>query len=78
MMVRVYYSFKGDTKMECNIDMADRKNRVVIGIIILLAAILGFGKFFFALVGIALIVEGVIGWCAIPVIMDKFKDKTPK
>ena len=62
--------------MECNIDMADRRNRVVIGVIILLAALIGFGRFFFALVGIALIVEGVIGWCAIPLIMEKLNIKT--
>jgi hypothetical protein len=61
--------------MECNIDMADRRNRVVIGVIILLAALIGFGRFFFALVGIALIVEGVIGWCAIPLIMEKLNIK---
>jgi hypothetical protein len=62
--------------MECNIDIADRRNRIVIGVIILLAAILGLGKFFFVLMGLALIVEGVIGWCAIPVIMEKFKNKS--
>lgn len=62
--------------MECNIDISDRRNRIVIGVIILLAAILGFGRFFFILVGLALIVEGVIGWCAIPVIMEKFKNKS--
>lgn len=62
--------------MECNIDIADRRNRIVIGVIILLAAILGLGRFFYVLVGLALIVEGVIGWCAIPVLMEKFKNKS--
>ena len=61
--------------MECNIDNADRRNRIVIGVIILIAAVLGFGRFFFVLVSLALIIEGLIGWCAIPVIMEKFKSK---
>jgi hypothetical protein len=64
--------------MECNIDQADRRNRIVIGVIILLAALLGFGKVFFALVGIALIAEGVVGWCAIPILLEKFKDMNSK
>ncbi len=64
--------------MECNIDQADRRNRVVIGVIILLAALLGLGKIFFSIIGIALIVEGVIGWCAIPLLMGKIKEVTPK
>lgn len=59
--------------MECNIDQADRRNRVVVGVIILLAALLGLGKIFFSIIGIALIVEGVIGWCAIPIAMEKIK-----
>jgi hypothetical protein len=59
--------------MECNIDQADRRNRVVIGVIILLAALIGFGKIFFSLIGIALIAEGIVGWCAIPIVMEKLK-----
>lgn len=64
--------------MECNIDQADRRNRVVVGVIILLAALLGLGKIFFSLVGLVLIVEGVIGWCGIPILMEKFKDMNIK
>ena len=60
--------------MECNIDQTDRRNRVVVGVIILLAALLGLGKIFFSLVGLVLIVEGVIGWCGIPLVMEKLKD----
>lgn len=64
--------------MECNIDQSDRRNRIVMGVIILLAALLGLGKIFFSLVGIVLIAEGVIGWCGIPIIMEKFKDMSSK
>jgi len=61
--------------MECNIDKADRRNRVVLGVMILLGILLGLGKWFFSILAIALIVEGVIGWCAIPVVMQKFNEK---
>jgi hypothetical protein len=64
--------------MECNIDQADRRNRVVVGVIILLAALLGLGKIFFSIIGIALIVEGVIGWCAIPIAIEKLKELNAK
>jgi len=64
--------------MECNIDQTDRRNRVVVGVIILLAALLGLGKIFFSLIGLVLIVEGVIGWCGIPLVIEKFKDMNIK
>ena len=61
----------------CNIDKAERRHRIVIGIFILLAALLGFGKIFFSILGIVMALEGLIGWCGIPVIVEKlnFKDK---
>lgn len=62
--------------LTCNIEKSDRTNRIVIGIIIILGAILGFGRFWAILVGAILIVEGYIGWCAIPVLMEKFKGKS--
>ena len=61
--------------LKCNIDKTDRINRVVIGIILLLAALLGLGPVFFALVSIVLIVQGAIGWCSIPYLMDKLNKK---
>ena len=57
----------------CNIDKTDRINRVVIGIILFLAALIGMGKVFFMVVGLVLIVEGWIGWCSIPYFMNQFK-----
>ena len=64
--------------MECNIDQSDRRNRIVMGVIILLAALIGFGKIFFSLIGIVLIAEGIIGWCGIPIVMEKFKEMNAK
>jgi len=43
---------------QCNIDKTDRINRVVIGIILFFAALIGMGKVFFMVVGLFLIVEG--------------------
>ena len=57
----------------CNIDKTDRINRSVIGALIFLAAMVGFGKVFFMLVGAILFIQGVIGWCSIPYILRKFK-----
>ena len=58
---------------QCNIDKTDRINRVVIGVILFFGALFGMSKLFFMLVGIVLVIEGVIGWCSIPVLVDKLK-----
>ena len=57
----------------CNIDKSDRINRSVIGVILILAALLGLGKVFFIVLGLVLLVEGVIGWCSIPYLISRFK-----
>ena len=59
----------------CNIDKTDRINRVVIGAILFLAALIGMSKLFFMLVGLVLIVEGWIGWCSIPYLISKYKQR---
>ncbi len=59
----------------CNIDKTDRINRAVIGAIIFLAAIIGFGPVFFCLLGLVLVIEGIIGWCSIPIVTDWIKSK---
>lgn len=59
--------------LECNIEKSDRTNRMVIGVILVVGAVLGFGRFWAILVGLVLIAEGYIGWCGIPIIMSKFK-----
>ncbi|MGQ3891527.1 YgaP-like transmembrane domain [Legionella sp. CNM-4043-24] len=58
---------------QCNIDKTDRINRVVIGAILFLAALIGMGRFFFMVVGLVLVVEGLIGWCSIPYLISKMK-----
>lgn len=58
----------------CNIDKNDRTNRIVFGVILLLGALLGFGKIFMILLALILIVEGAIGWCGIPYLISKMKN----
>lgn len=58
---------------QCNIDKTDRINRGIIGVGLFLAALFGMGKVFFMVVGLILVVEGLIGWCSIPYLMNKFK-----
>ncbi len=59
--------------MKCNIDKTDRINRTVIGVALCLAVFIGLSKTFFMVVGIVLIIEGVIGWCSIPILVNKLK-----
>ena len=60
---------------QCNIDKTDRINRVVIGAILFLAALIGMSKVFFMVVGLVLVVEGLIGWCSIPYFISKLKQR---
>lgn len=59
--------------MTCNIDNTDRVNRAVLGLILILAGIFDISRTFLILFGIILIVQGLIGWCSIPVILKKIK-----
>ena len=61
----------------CNIDQTDRTNRIVIGTIICLAAILEISWVFYFVAGLVLIVEGVVGRCYIPKILTAI-NKTVK
>ena len=58
---------------QCNIDKTDRINRAVIGMLLIIATLIGMSKTFFIVVGIILVIEGVIGWCSIPYFLSKFK-----
>lgn len=58
---------------QCNIDKTDRVNRIVIGFILFVAALVGMGKLFFMITGLVLIVEGAIGWCSIPYLIQQIK-----
>ncbi len=57
----------------CNIDKTDRINRAIIGILLFITAFLGFSKYFFMMIGIILLVEGIIGWCSIPYLIKQLK-----
>lgn len=57
----------------CNIDKTDRINRTIIGVALCIAVLIGMGKFFFLILGLVLIIEGVIGWCSIPYLISKIK-----
>ncbi len=63
---------------QCNIDNNDRINRAVIGVILCLGVLLGMGAFFYFLVGAILIVEGAVGWCGIPILIEKWKESQKK
>ena len=56
-----------------NIQGNERITRLVIGIVLLIGVLLGLGKLFAFLVGVILVVEGIIGWCGIPILAEKFK-----
>jgi len=60
---------------ECNIDQTDRTNRIVVGAILLIAVFFGMSRFFAFLLGIILIAQGVVGWCAIPYLKDLIKSQ---
>lgn len=60
-------------KMACNIDKSDRINRIVFGGIMVVGAILGFGQRFLFLLGVIMVIEGAIGWCGIPILVEKAK-----
>ena len=59
--------------LKCNINKTDRINRIVIGVLLFLAAVVGMGKTFFMIVGVVLVIEGWIGWCSIPYLISRFK-----
>jgi len=57
----------------CNIDKTDRINRTIIGLLLCIAALIGMGKLFFMIIGLVLVIEGMIGWCSIPYLINKIK-----
>ena len=62
----------------CNIDKTDRVNRIIIGVGIGLAALFGASKYFFIVLALILIIEGLIGWCSIPYFIMKIKRLSKK
>ena len=58
------------SKIACNIDKTDRINRSIFGVVLIIAALLGASMYFYLIVGAILIIEGIIGWCSVPVIVS--------
>jgi len=56
----------------CNIDQSDRINRIVFGVLILIG-VLFMSKWFFTLLALVMIIEGIIGWCGIPGLVARVK-----
>ncbi len=61
--------------MICNISHKDRTTRVVIGSIFLIVGFIEPTSNIIRILSAILIIEGLIGWCGIAAIMDKFKRK---
>lgn len=59
--------------MQCNISQTDRTNRIVIGVLLIVAALFGVGKIVMIILGLIILVEGIIGWCGIPILAAKIK-----
>ena len=59
----------------CNIDKTDRINRSIIGIFLFLGAYFGLSRHAFMIIGIILLIEGLIGWCSIPYLMQRLKKR---
>ena len=59
--------------LPCNIESNERVTRLVIGAVLVIAALLGLGRFFLFLVGVVLVAEAFIGWCGIPTLAEKLK-----
>ncbi len=59
--------------VQCNIDKTDRINRTVIGLALCIAVLVGMGKIFFMMLGLVLVIEGIVGWCSIPYLLNKIK-----
>lgn len=57
----------------CNIDKTDRINRSIIGFVICFAVMVGLSKLFLLTLGVVLIIEGLVGWCSIPYLIEKIK-----
>ena len=62
----------------CNIDKTDRINRIVIGLLVIIAALFGMSKLFFVIIGLVLIIQGLMGWCSIPYVLKKLKRMSHK
>lgn len=58
---------------KCNIDNTDRINRIVLGLILIFGVFLDLSWRFYLILAIILIIEGIIGICYIPKLINKIK-----
>lgn len=65
-------------KISCNLDKPERRHRMVIGSILVIGGIFGFGRIFLILAGLIILMEGIIGWCGLPILFKKFPIKSKK
>lgn len=56
-----------------NIDTNDRVTRALVGIVLLLAGLIGLGRIFLMLAGIVLIAEAFLGSSWTPIVDEKIK-----
>lgn len=58
-------------KISCNLEKPERRHRIVIGSLLIIGGILGLGRNFLILAGLIILVEGMIGWCGLPILFKK-------
>lgn len=59
-------------KISCNLEKPERRHRIVIGSILVLGGIFGLGRSFLILAGLIILIEGIIGWCGLPILFNKY------
>jgi hypothetical protein len=59
--------------IDSNLDNNARAERLVFGVILLIGALLGFGRIFLFLIGAILVIEAFVGWCGVPLLVQKLK-----
>jgi len=59
-------------KISCNLARAERNHRMIIGSLLVIAGLLGFGRIFLIITGLIIAIEGLIGWCGLPGLIHRF------
>lgn len=56
-----------------NIHSSERLMRLTVGSLLLISLLVGLTKWAAFLLGVGLIIEGIIGWCGLPILVKKYK-----
>jgi hypothetical protein len=59
----------------CNISVKDRVTRIGFGLLILLAVMLSWPQHSFVVIAAVMIIEGIVGWCGMATLVDRFYKK---